>query len=553
MRNTRRKTTARFIEEAKSVHGDRYDYSRTVYVNQRTKVVIGCATHGWFEQLPDDHSKGRGCRVCANEEYADRRRIESRARILDKFVAAHGDRYGYSEVDYVDSRTPVKIECREHGVFEQKPVDHVQGRGCPACAQDVRVAAIRVDLSTWLTRFKAAHGDHYDYSRLVPDISTSTKVPIVCPVHGVFHQKPQNHANGEGCPQCSPTYQDDTDSAIRKFVSVHGDRYDYSRVAYVASDQKVEIVCPRHGVFEQTPDSHIQGKGCWHCGVEERFEVSKTSKSAPEETVAQTLRDLGCEITRGYLPGSTKWHYDVIVESHKLVVEFNGTYWHSYPRTRRGAHYHKRKHAEERGYRLVTIWEDDWRFKRDRMVALLRRMINGPDTKIGARQTTVVAVPRSTAKKFHEDYHVQGFRVSSADQHYGLYDGRDLVAVASFDSSGLLHRYTVLDGLSIAGGLLKCVKAFRRDHGPLPITTYCDRDQFTGSVYRAAGFQLVGSGLTMTYVVKGERQRRERYMKHKLPDVFADVDVARREIDICADNGVFACWNSGTDKFVLVV
>jgi hypothetical protein len=185
------------------------------------------------------------------------------------------------------------------------------------------------------------------------------------------------------------------------------------------------------------------------------------------------------------------------------------------------------------------------------MESLLRRAIEGPMTEIGARETTLVKVLRDVAKAFHEDHHVQDFRISTADQHYGLFDQADLVAVASFDKKGVLHRYTVLGGLSIAGGLQKCIKAFRGDFGDLPIVTYCDRDHFMGNLYRAAGFVQTGGTMTMSYVVGSVRQRREGYMKHKLPSLFGDVDMDQREIDICAEHGVYACWNSGTEKYEL--
>lgn len=272
-----------------------------------------------------------------------------------------------------------------------------------------------------------------------------------------------------------------------------------------------------------------------------------TFVSAPETQLAEFVSRLTPVKTQFVLSG---WSYDIAVPAKKLLIEFNGLYWHSYPRKQRGAHYAKRRDAEANGYRLITIWEDDWAHKRERMESLLRRALFGPDLKIGARQTEVVRIPRVQARAFHEEHHVQDFTMAVANQHYALFDQADLVAVASFDRKGVLHRYTVLEGLSIAGGLQKCIKAFRGDFGALPIITYCDRDHFTGDLYRAAGFRADGGSMTMSYVTAGRRVRREGYMKHKLPSLFGDVDLRRKEIDICAEHGVYACWNSGTEKYI---
>ena len=551
-KTTQRLTKEEIIERFVATHGDRYDYSRVEYKNRQTKVTIGCPAHGWFEQLPDDHARGCGCRRCASEANGKKLKLEAKEKLLSNFREAHGDRYEYSLVEYVNSVTKVKIICHEHGPFLQAPAMHASGHGCPECAQIQRTASLVVPNETWLQRFKDAHGDRYDYSE-VGVIRTTKKIRIGCPVHGVFEQHPQNHAMGEGCPKCAVNYPDTQETIIKKFIAAHGDRYDYSKVEYRASDQKVKIICPTHGEFEQSPEGHSAGRGCWKCGVETRFAVSRTSRSAPEISLEDFVVNVGGEPSHGYLPNSdNKWTFDIILPEQKVAVEFNGAYWHSYPRTLKGAHYYKRKNAEEHGFRLISVWEDDWADQKEKVMSIIFRAINGPSGVIGARKTSAEKVDKYDAKMFHEANHLQGFRVSHASEHFALVHNGDVVAVSSFDKKGTLHRYTVLRGLSIPGGLSKVVSAYRKSLGNLPIVTYCDRDYFTGGVYAAAGFEETGHSMTMSYVVRGKRVRREKYMKHKLPGIFGDgVDMSKREIEICADNNVFACWNSGTIRFTL--
>ena len=109
------------------------------------------------------------------------------------------------------------------------------------------------------------HNYKFDYS-LVIYINNSTKVKIICPIHGIFKQSPGSHLNGNGCPMCSKNKKFSTEDFIKKAIEVHGDRYDYSLVIYFNAFKKVKIICKEHGVFEQLPTNHLSGKnGCPIC------------------------------------------------------------------------------------------------------------------------------------------------------------------------------------------------------------------------------------------------------------------------------------------------
>lgn len=111
------------------------------------------------------------------------------------------------------------------------------------------------------------HGmDKYHYGLVLDHyVGNNTKVPIICPVHGEFLVTPGNHYMGKGCARCCSTYAYSTEELVEKARKVHGDRYDYSNVVYKTAKEKILIRCKVHGIFEQTPDSHIHGKGCAKC------------------------------------------------------------------------------------------------------------------------------------------------------------------------------------------------------------------------------------------------------------------------------------------------
>ena len=109
------------------------------------------------------------------------------------------------------------------------------------------------------------HGiNKYNYG-LVQYVDNNKKVAIVCPLHGEFQQLPRTHTSGHGCPKCSNVHQYDTNEWITLAKKVHGDRYDYSKAVYTNNITKVEILCPQHGPFLQTPISHTLGHGCARC------------------------------------------------------------------------------------------------------------------------------------------------------------------------------------------------------------------------------------------------------------------------------------------------
>ena len=121
----------------------------------------------------------------------------------------------------------------------------------------------------FIKRAREVHGDKYDYSK-VEYVNNESDVVIICPEHGEFLQKPHYHLGGNGCPECGGTKKLSTSVFVERAKSIHGDRYDYSKVSYVNNKTKVCIVCPKHGDFWQIPNSHLRGVGCPLCGVKRR-------------------------------------------------------------------------------------------------------------------------------------------------------------------------------------------------------------------------------------------------------------------------------------------
>ena len=128
----KRLTNEQFIEKARKIHGDFYDYSKVEYLNKNTKVCIICPIHGEFWQTPDNHFKGQNCPKCANISRGNVFR-DTKEEFIKHAKEIHGDKYDYSKVEYKNNRTKVCIICPIHGEFWQAPQNHLHGASCPYC------------------------------------------------------------------------------------------------------------------------------------------------------------------------------------------------------------------------------------------------------------------------------------------------------------------------------------------------------------------------------------------------------------------------------------
>ena len=191
----------------------------------------------------------------------------------EKAREVHGDWYDYSHVEYGNNKTKVTIVCPEHGPFPQKPSKHLHGQGCSVCRGK------KLTKDEFEKRAKQIHGDKYNYD-YVAYKDNRTKVTIVCSEHGPFPQKPDNHLNGEGCPDCGGNKKLTKDEFEKRAKQVHGDKYDYKKVDYVNKKTDVTIICPIHGEFEQTPDEHLRGLNCPYCLGRKRFNIDEFKEKA---------------------------------------------------------------------------------------------------------------------------------------------------------------------------------------------------------------------------------------------------------------------------------
>ena len=262
---TFKKTKTMFVEEARKIHGDKYDYSKVKYENTNKKVCIICTEHGEFWQTPYDHLAGHGCPKCSGRTKLTRDEFEQRAKEI------HGDKYDYSKVEYVNNSTKVCIICPEHGEFWQTASEHLRGHGCPKCGQLLVSKKKQISFDDYLIRFKEVHGDKYDYTHTIY-INSLTKINIVCPKHGEFWQLPYDHCTGHGCPKCA-NQQSKAEEEIVRFLSENTDFKIQTRDKSILKGKELDIYIPEK-------KTGIEYNGLiWHSekfGKDKNYHLDKT-------------------------------------------------------------------------------------------------------------------------------------------------------------------------------------------------------------------------------------------------------------------------------------
>ena len=196
-------TTEEFIERAKAIHGDKYDYSLVEYKTDKNKVKIICKhCRRIFEQKPSNHLQGKGCLNCGQLK-SHQKRLKTTKEFIKEAKKIYGNKYDYSEFEYKGAKVKGKIwcnTCREF--FYTTPSNFLRGRKCPKCAFKQRVDKRSSTTEEFIKNAKKIHDDKYNYSK-VNYINSYTKVSIECNCcHKVFKQQPHKHLIGQGCPFC---------------------------------------------------------------------------------------------------------------------------------------------------------------------------------------------------------------------------------------------------------------------------------------------------------------------------------------------------------------
>lgn len=305
--------TTTFIEKAKEIHGNKYDYSLVEYIKSNIKIKINCPIHGVFEQTPVSHirnNKPRGCPSCSGKNKTTKQFITEANKTHNK--------YDYSKVKYINATTLITITCPIHGDFKQKPSSHLSGWGCKICGGNNKSTT-----EEFIKKANIIHDNRYDYSK-VNYIDSHTKIVITCPIHGDFEQKPNNHLNGANCFKCIKIIHAEqrtfsTNEFIKKANQIHNNKYDYSKSIYTKSKNRIKIICPKHGIFIQNAGSHLSGHGCPNCN-ESKGEL-KIKQILDKKNIVYVFQKTFNECRN---KNNRKLKFDFFLPEQNILIEYDG-------------------------------------------------------------------------------------------------------------------------------------------------------------------------------------------------------------------------------------
>lgn len=596
----RKLTTEQAIEAFKSIHGDTYDYSQVEYTRSTAKVFIVCKKHGMFSQVYSTHASGHGCPKCAGDIKREKNTLP-KDEFIKKAKELYGDKYDYSAVNYINSRTKVKIVCSQHGEFMTTPYQHVaKGSGCRSCSLEKAGKSPVMTAESFFSKAREVHGSAYDLSDSV-FTSPSKPITVRCMLHGNVEVFPHNFLKGHGCHECgrlraAKKRTKNREVYLARARKAHGDKYEYPDK--LVTTGKVNIRCPEHGVFSQLLSDHLDGHGCPRChydnpgtrlsyeeflkrhgrqgykfsGYEQyalpftvtclehdntyvttphKFSLSPGGKcpecaqiSKPHRAILSMFPEEPVVVnSRSYIPPQ---ELDILYTDHNLAVEVNGLYFHSTAKLRASPSYHQNKflRCEKKGIRLLQFWDSEIIKKPELVQSIIASKLGLITERVYARDCSLQDISAKEYTEFLETNHLEG-RVDSPDRK-ALFYGGELVAVMGFQKD-VLQRFCGKMNLSVVGGFSRLLKSFNKQH----VVTYSDNRYSNGAVYAKAGFRNTGSTKVRLYVTDGyEIFNRRRFQRKHLTE-YPGYSEEKTAEEILNENGLFYVYGAGTRRWEL--
>lgn len=529
-----------FINKAYLIHGGKYDYSLVDYKNNRTKIQIICPEHGAFWQKPKHHISGHGCPSCAYKKSSLNQSLGLN-NFLQKARLTHGNKYCYSKVNYKNNNTKVIIICPRHGEFEQTPSAHLRGQNCPKCGRESTIKANLSSTRDFIQKSNYIHGFKYNYSK-VSYLNSRDNVTIVCPIHGEYNQSPIAHLRGCRCRKCNGEW--DKDIFIEKASQAHGDRYDYSKVKYQNANTKVEIICPKHGSFWQSPSTHVSGSGCTKCSL---TTVQYQIMSFVERHVDIKSND------RSVI---NPYELDIYVPSKNLAIEVNGIYWHSF--NHRTNQFEKNKHLNKhqlclaKNINLLQIWDTEWNDKQTIIKSMIKSKL-GLLQKINARECSFGLIDYKPFAKFLNQHHLHG--QIPTKWRFALYYKGEVIQVLGFNKHAKygyeISRLATKCGNIIVGGFTKLFKNSVNLLNASSVMTFANKRYSIGNVYKKSGFSLINETKPNYFYVKNHHiYTRIKFQKHKLSKLLPNFNASISEVENMLNNGYRQLWDAGNYQYL---
>lgn len=292
----------------------------------------------------------------------------------------------------------------------------------------------------------------------------------------------------------------------------------------------------------------------------------KKQVSEPEEEIYNYILSLGINEsdiirnTKEYL--DSKKEIDIYIKSKKIGIEYNGEFWHSSDRKEKDYHLKKFLDAKSNGIHLIQIFESEYFINKEKHLKLIKDLICDKEVVFG-RKCKIIEISISEARKFFDEYHIQGF-ANRCNNNIGLYYNNELLSVMGFykkddDSNYELVRYATKFGITVLGGADKIIKYFIKQNKPKTILSYSDNSLFTGKIYDRLGFKFSGyTSVNYYWGNKKEVLSREKCqvfkLKEKYPEIYEEAikeNANNKEDFIMKKLNYHKIYKAGNSRWIL--
>lgn len=329
--------------------------------------------------------------------------------------------------------------------------------------------------------------------------------------------------------------------------------YKLLNTEYTNAHTKMITLCPNDHTYNTKMNWFLCGSRCPICGN------NGTSKSETE--IFDFIKQFCSDAINNTKKIISPLELDIYIPSLNLAIEYCGLYWHNEnsPEPRlRNYHFDKMRQCNEKGIRLITIFEDEWLERQDQVKNFLISAINKNSTRIGARKTELKEVPSKAAALFLEENHIQGkttFKIA-----FGLYYNEELIGIVTgnkhhrqgHENTFVLNRLAFKTDVAVSGGSSKLLKAlieYARNNGYHKLVSWSDNRWSEGRVYEKLGFILAENlGPDYSYVVKQGRISKQSCQKKNLVKKGA---VGNTEREMALSLGLYRIWDCGKKQWVI--
>lgn len=524
-----------YTDVLKSFETEGYQLLSKEYVNSSTPVKYVCPQGHTYQVTWNKWQGGRRCPYCTPG---------GRVRVVDiEYIRSKFAEEGYKlliEV-YTNCDTKLKCTCPEgHTVYISWDAWQSKGTRCAECSGTKKHSFGDVDAAFSSEGFTLLSTDYKN---------VHSKLKYRCPVGHEGTITFSNWKAGNRCRQCSGKIKHSLEF-IKKEFEVEG--YKLLTKKYVNGKQKLSYICPKNHRHSMVWNNWQQGQRCPSC----------LNLSKGEKELAGSIRALGIYIIRNDRTIIAPYELDIFIPSKKIAIEYCGLYWHSEGMGKNST-YHKNKldMCQEKGIRLITVFEDEWLIGKDIVISMLKSILGIYNTTLHANECKVKEISEKEAKDFYQENHLQGYGVEYATSLGAFYDntlvsvmtfsnaGSDKVTKATTDDVWELYRFCSKKEHEVVNVTSKLLKYFEKNYRVKELVAYADRRWSVGNMYYKLGFSFSHKTRPNYWYFRGSKKRMVRFSKIKISDEPKHISEWR----LRQDEGWNRVWDCGNLKFIKIL